>query len=867
MRHPLLRTTYSIFGILFLAFLFMSYSGNAPNGYTGAPGESTCAGCHSGNSLGMTGDIQIQGVPSMITPNTTYPLSVVISNPDGISLSAGFSMLVLGSSNPTGPSAGVLSNPSAGAAVASGFKEYFEHSPAQPYDINRMATWTVDWTSPASTANEVITFYGIGNITDNNPGSNTSSDFVVSTSVSGTIAGTPLGADLTLSNLVGWNASYSPGEVVFFDFDINNIGNADVIGDYNIMSYLSTDAVFDPSDISVGDLVTGFTQQGSIPSVQGAISIPANLTPGNYYLIIVIDAGSVISELDETNNILVSPIAAPIQPSVPLISSWNVINASCNGGNDGAATATPTGGTTPYIYAWQNGMTTQTITGLAAGSYPFTVTDASGNSVNDIAIVNEPSQLVATVSTTDVQCATDTDGTANATVNGGTLPYNISWPGGSSTNLAAGNYIVTITDNNGCSTMENYTIVADDTTPPQPVVLTLLNVSIDSAGQYVIDDPALLDVGSTDNCGGLLTFSIVPNVFDCSDIGLQEVITTVTDDSGNMDTALAQINIQDNIAPTIICPTIFTPNCGGVVEYSLPIVDDNCTQNITPVLVSGLPSGSQFPVGTSTVIYEATDNESNVSSCSFMVTIPDNTIVSELSSTNVSCFGLADGTAAVTTSGGTPPYQFNWSNDENTPTITNLIAGTYMVTVQDSNGCEMISSVEVEAPTPISIAIDLVQDDTGSNNGSIFITASGGAGGFTYIWQDENGVVVSTSEDPQTLTAGTYTVSVTDISGCVGSSVQILVNTVVGIEEISLENAIHVFPNPTAGQLNINVDENLAKSVALQIFDQSGKLVYNNNQIDLSNQVVDIAVLQNGLYWCKFIVEENVVVRKVVLVK
>ena len=863
MKNPLHQTVYTIFGALFLAFLFMSYSGNAPNGYTGAPGEGTCAGCHSGNVLGMNGDIQILGVPSIINPNTTYPISVVVSNPDGISLSAGFSMVVL---DAAGNKAGTLANASAGSTITTGFRDYFEHNPAQPYDANRMVTWTVDWTSPAGPSNEVITFYGIGNITDNNPGSNTSSDFVVSTSVSGTVDGAPTGADLTVSNLVGWNSTYAPGEVVFFDFDINNIGNEIASGDYNIMSYLSTDAIFDASDISVGDLVTGNTGVGSIPNVEGAIAIPANLPAGNYYLIIVIDALSAISELDETNNILVSPIAAAIQASIPLISSWNVNNVSCFGSNDGIATATPTGGTTPYMYLWMNGMTTQSITGLAAGNYPFTVTDASGNSINDIAVVNTPNQLIASVSTTDVQCAGDANGTANASINGGMLPYTIMWPGGSSANLTGGNYIVTITDNNGCEIMENFTINTNDTTPPNVVLDQNTVISLDMNGEATIA-PDIFDDNSTDNCGGNVIFSTTQINFNCTDIGTQNIALVILDDSGNSTMATAVATIRDNLSPVITCPTIQTLGCDQFVEYPLPTVTDNCTQNITPTLVAGLPSGSEFPVGVTTITFEAMDDYNNTSACSFDVTVAGNSIMNEMSAMNTSCFGEADGTANVTVSGGAGPYDYLWSNMATTASISNLEAGTYTVTVTGVNGCEVISMVEVGTPSQIIVAIDLIQDDTGAGNGSIFITASGGVGGYSYTWIDANGIVVSTMEDPQNLTAGIYTATVADANGCTQTSLQVQISTMVNIEEVVLEPTIEIYPNPTTGWLNIDIGTDILKPTSLQILDQNGKLVYNMEQIENLNQTVNLTQIQNGLYWCKFVVGKELVIKKVIVAR
>lgn len=1172
MKQSLHRTAYSIFGTLFLGFLFFSFSGNAPNGYTGAPGESLCTTCHGGsNSQGLDGDIQITGVPANIIPNTTYPLSVIVSNPNGLSMTAGFSMTAI---DAAGNKVGSLANPSTGAAIATGNRDYFEHNPAQTYAANRTVTWTVDWTAPPNASPDPVTFYAAGNITDSNTGTNTSNDLIVTTTATGMISSGQVASDLTVSNLVGWDASYTPGEVVFFDFDINNIGNDIANGDYNIMSYLSTDPFFDASDISVGDLVTGNTGIGTIPGVVGAISIPANLPPGNYYLIIVIDALAAINELDENNNVLVSPLAASIQPTAQLVSSWSVIDVSCFGGTNGQATAMITGGTPPYNYAWQNGGMTQTISGLAAGNYPFTITDSNGNSTSNAATVIQPTVIAATVTTTNVQCAGDVTGSASISTNGGTPPYNIVWPGGTNSNLAVGNYIVTITDNNGCSAMESFSIAAVDNTPPvvvldQSVVIPLgangqasvasdifnsmsfdncfgtltysaaqvnftcadlgsqtinvvvsdangnattstaqatiidnidpsivcpaaitvtgeqvvnyntptvsdncttninpsliaglpsgsffqfgtstitfqatdnsgnssscnFNVTVQGsviqsnmsatnvscnggndgtatisasggtppymyawqngmttstitnlpAGNYpvtvtdvngtainnsvVVTEPAALvaavtttdvqcvgdmtgsaniavsggtlpytiawpngssmnlgvgnfsvtvtdnnncitienytisandntppnvvldqttfvsldangqasisadifDDNSSDNCGGNLTFVASQVNFSCADLGTQNINLVVSDNSNNSTTVTAVATVVDNLAPTITCSTVTTIGCDQVVEYGLPTVTDNCTQNIIPALVSGLPSGSQFPIGLTTITFEAVDASNNVSTCFFDINVTGSDLMAATTATSASCLGGADGTATATPAGGVPPFAYSWSNMATTPTINNLIAGTYTVTVMDQSGCEVISSVDVGEPTQLVVAIDLVSDDTGSDNGSIFITASGGTPGYSYNWFNENNVLISTAEDPQDLIAGIYNAVIMDANGCTITSPQIQITTVVDVEEIELENAIQIFPNPTSGLLTINIDLNIQKeNAALQILDQNGKLVYNNLQFESLNQVINLNDLQNGLYWFKFIVEEKVVVRKVVIAK
>ena len=128
---------------------------------------------------------------------------------------------------------------------------------------------------------------------------------------------------------------------------------------------------------------------------------------------------------------------------------------SCNGENDGSASANATGGAAPYTYSWSNAETSSSISGLSPGSYTVTVTDGAGNSVSAGGEIMEPNQLVVNVETTP--SPNNSEGTALAQVSGGTAPYTYRWNDSnppSTTrliiNLAQGSYSVLVTDDNGC---------------------------------------------------------------------------------------------------------------------------------------------------------------------------------------------------------------------------------------------------------------------------------------------------------------------------------------------------------------------------------------------------------------------------------
>lgn len=148
--------------------------------------------------------------------------------------------------------------------------------------------------------------------------------------------------------------------------------------------------------------------------------------------------------------------------TTPTISNFVVDDVNCNGGSDGSIIVNTNGGTQPFTYLWSNGQTNSTCTALNAGTYTVTVTDVNGCSVIGSAQVTEPQALSISLNSTSSGCVGQNFGSASALVSGGTQPYSFLWNTGNTTfqitNLAPGNYTVTITDQNSCTIMANTTI-------------------------------------------------------------------------------------------------------------------------------------------------------------------------------------------------------------------------------------------------------------------------------------------------------------------------------------------------------------------------------------------------------------------------
>lgn len=190
---------------------------------------------------------------------------------------------------------------------------------------------------------------------------------------------------------------------------------------------------------------------------------------GNATLATGLTAGTYTYTVTDASGCTATATVTITQPPV-LAVSISPTNSTCFGSATGTATATVSGGTPAYSYSWSpSGGTAATATGLVAGCYTCTVTDANGCSTTQTTCITEPSQLQAMVTTMNPTCFGSCDGMLSANAFGGTPGYTYLWMPGMQTtsaisNLCAGCYTLTITDMNGCDT----SMVVCVTQPPQP---------------------------------------------------------------------------------------------------------------------------------------------------------------------------------------------------------------------------------------------------------------------------------------------------------------------------------------------------------------------------------------------------------------
>ncbi|MFC1224796.1 MBG domain-containing protein [Pedobacter sp. BG31] len=435
-------------------------------------------------------------------------------------------------------------------------------------------------------------------------------------------------------------------------------------------------------------------------------------------------------------------------------------NVACNGGSNGSATISVSGGTPGYTYSWSpSGGTAATATGLSAGTYTCTITDANGLTKTQNVTITQPTAITATTSQTNVACNGASNGSASVTAAGGAGGYTYSWsPSGgtaaTATGLSAGTYTCTITDANNCQIIKTFTIT-------QPTAITATTSQTNVACNGASNGSA--SVTASGGAGGY-TYSWSPSGGTAATAtGLSAGTYTCTITDANNCQIIKTFTITQ---PTAITATTSQTNvaCNGASNGSASVTASGGAGGYT---YSWSPSGgtSATATGLSAGTYTCTITDAN--NCqiikTFTITQPT-AITATTSQTNVACNGASNGSASVTAAGGAGGYTYSWSPSGGTAaTATGLSAGTYTCTITDANNCQIIKTFTITQPTAITATTSKTNVAcNGASNGSASVTASGGAGGYTYSWSPSGGTAATATG----LSAGTYTCTITDANNC-----------------------------------------------------------------------------------------------------
>jgi hypothetical protein len=455
---------------------------------------------------------------------------------------------------------------------------------------------------------------------------------------------------------------------------------------------------------------------------------------------------------------------------------------------------------------------TLTITGATAGMSGYTyrlVAAGPGGSATSNAATLTVINITATTSQTNVSCNGSSNGTATVVPAGGIAPYTYSWSpsggtGATASGLAAGNYTVTITDNISCQTTKTVTIT-------QPTAITATtsqtNVSCNGGTNGAINlTPAGGTAPYTFNWGGGITTE------DRTGLPAGTYTVIITDANG----CTATVNATVTQPATAVSGTTVVTNisCFGGSNGAINLTPAGGTAPYTFNWGGGITTEDRtgLPAGTYTVII--TDANGCTATVNATVGQPASAVSGTTVIFNTSCFGGSNGAINLTPAGGTAPYTFNWGGGITTEDRTGLPAGTYTVIITDANGCTATVNATVGQPATAVSGTTVIFNTScfGGSNGAINLTPAGGTAPYTFNWG--GGI---TTEDRTGLTAGTYTVNITDANGCTAT-----VNATVGQPASAVSGTTVIFNTSCFGGSNGAINLTPAGGTAPYTFNWGG---------------------------------------------
>ncbi len=750
-----------------IAVLLLSFSSNPPNGKTGAPGENTCNQCHTGSNQALDGELTITGLPTSVDANTTYPITITLTNPNGAASRGGFQWVAIDDNN---ANAGDLANASTGSTfMTSSGREYHEHSGMNPFN-GAPLTWTADWTAPNLPQGTEVTMHAAGVIGN---GSGSGNDRVRVISESTTINASNVTLEATIASQID-------------------------------------PSCYQGQDGEVTLNVTGGTPPYFYDWENGENTNPA----------VELEAGETTVEITDSNDNTTTLAVILEEPTEIQIDEISNNSPLCLNGLNGEVELEASGGNPPYQYSWSDGQVGPLAINLIAGLYNVQVMDNNGCIANTLVTVSEEGLPVTIEGDTEYCEGTSTQLVAT----GGYATY--SWSTGDLTDTitvdSPNNYNVVVSDAAGCTGIAYIDIVELQVTPfsisgpsvicpGNPVQLslteeydtyewsdgsTLSTLMIDTCATYTVmvtDSLGCMQVDSiTVNCSEDLEIILIENtpvscIGDCDGI-LEAGLANNTNVTGSWSTGTTASRLTD------LCPGLYTytvidaTGCSAAQTYEIvePLAIDLTIDTLVPPicyddttsLVAVHATGGVSPyfyfwpedlVGdTITDLvsgqYQVTVVDSKSCVDSFLVTIPDvlPLIIVVEDVTDVDCYGDATGEIVTSAIGGHGGYVFQWNTGSTAQDIDGLTADTYALTVTDTLGCSVTRLIPVMQNELLSYtSVVTPESETGINDGSIALTTQGGSGSYSYLWSNGDTLATLTGLSP-----GNYTCLITDDLGC-----------------------------------------------------------------------------------------------------
>ena len=443
------------------------------------------------------------------------------------------------------------------------------------------------------------------------------------------------------------------------------------------------------------------------------------------------------------------------QPTTPLLLSVAPTPASCYNGNNGTVDLTPTGGTAPYTYLWNNGATTQDLNSLLAGSYSVVVSDTNGCQATISATILQPQPFSSSATLQNINCYSQNTGAIDLSVVGGTAPYTYLWNNAATTqdlnNLLAASYSVSITDANTCVITNTFNL-------SQPLIPTTLSLQLTQPSCFAASDGSIDLSVSSGNASLSYLWNNNQTTQDINNIPSGFYSVSVTDNLGCVDTISTFLNQPDTIGITAI---LTNPSCPGALNASIDLSITGGTAPYTFTWLSGQNTEDIFNLAQGTYFVTVTDTNGCSKTATFTLVDPVQ-VASTYTFTPPTCFGGSNATLNVTVTGGAAPYNYLWASGQTTEDLVNVSAGNDTIYITDALGCPHSMVTTITQPDSIQLNFVITNINCfGTASGAIDLSVSGGTPGYTYLWNN-----AVTTQDLTNLNIGTYILQVTDNNGC-----------------------------------------------------------------------------------------------------
>ena len=416
------------------------------------------------------------------------------------------------------------------------------------------------------------------------------------------------------------------------------------------------------------------------------------------------------------------------------------------------------GGVPPYAFLWNTSATSPDLLAAPTGSYQLTVTDAKGCSRQSLPLVVEPggTPMLTDSVLTPIRCFGDQNGQIAVTLSGGAPPYEYRWDGvpGMETlsNIGAGAYQLVASGANGCSV----TAVFNLSEPPPLALSTSMDSS--SCTRVTADLHAVAQ-------GGVPPYAFLWNTTagtpDLLSVAPGTYLLTLTDANGCSRQSPPFV-VEPGGTP-MLTDSVFTPiRCFGDQNGQIAVT---LSGGVPPYDYkwSGVPGSNTLSnLGSGTYQLVASGANGCSVTAQFVLNSPAMLVVQQV----VSPDSCTRKTGAILTAvqGGTPPYQFLWSDNQTLAQLTQLPSGTWTLTLTDANGCTATQTSVVDA-FGLPPVFSLTGDTLSCTKKAIDISASPVS--LFYKWQSPGGGQLNGGI--QTITqAGWYEVTATNASGCSG---------------------------------------------------------------------------------------------------